>query len=68
MKEKECRGIRKMSKYLSENYSSGSILERANYKKNKIRPHKVYGSMIERKICKKDKGSLWQRIKRIGQK
>lgn len=54
-----------MSRYLNENYYSGSILERANYKKNKIKPYKIYGSLIERKIYKKDEVSLWQKIRKI---
>ena len=53
-----------MSKYLSKNYYSGSILERANYERNKRRPYKIYGSLIERNM-KKDEMSIWQRIRKI---
>lgn len=52
-----------MNKYLNSNYSAGSILERANYRKNEVKPYKVYGSIIERRMEKK-KVSLWQKIKR----
>lgn len=58
------RGIQRMSKYLQENYSSGSILERANYKKNIIKPYRMYDSMIERKIDKKD-DTLWKKLRKI---
>lgn len=61
--------LRKMSRYISQNYGSGSILERASYKKNKIRPYKRNDSIIEKKFYKKENMSLWQRIKqKIGMK
>ena len=53
-----------MSKYLSNNYS-GSILERASYKKDKDRPYKLYGSIIERKIKSEDENGLWRKLKKI---
>ena len=68
MKKIPFGGIQKMNKYLNENYTSGSILERANYKRNKIKPYKVYGSIIEQKMYTKDKETLWQKIKRIMQR
>lgn len=58
-------GIQKMGKYLSDNYSCGSIIERASYGKNQTKPYKVYGSLIERKITRKDDVVLWERVKRI---
>ncbi len=64
MKKRIVGGIGKMSKYLSKNYYSGSILERANYERNKRRPYKIYGSLIERNM-KKDEMSIWQRIRKI---
>lgn len=57
-----------MNKYLSTHYYSGSILERANYQKNKKKPYKLHGSLIERKIYWKDEATLWQKLKRIVQR
>lgn len=57
------RGKQKMSNYINRNYA-GSILERASYKKNKVKPYKLYGSLIENRIEKKADKSIWQRIKK----
>lgn len=64
MKIQNMWGIQKMEKYLSKNYYSGSIIERANYKKNIIKPRKTYSSIIERNINVRVDSSLWQRLKR----
>ena len=63
MKKNTYRGKQKMSKYLSNNYV-GSILERASYKKNEIRPYKIRGSLMERKIKTKADNNIWQRLKK----
>lgn len=52
-----------MSKYISSNYA-GSILERASYQKDKIKPRKIYGSLIENKNKTKADNGIWQKIKK----
>lgn len=51
----------KMSRYLYRNYSSGSILERASYKKMEERPFKMYDKASK----KKRENTLWQKLKAI---
>ena len=63
MKKNTYRGKQKMSKYISDNYV-GSILERASYKKNKVKPVKSYGALIEKRIETKEDNGIWRRIKK----
>lgn len=58
-----------MEKYLSKNYFSGSILERANYSKLEKRSFIMYeGSLIELDLNNRKEKTIWQRLKRIMQK
>lgn len=54
-----------MERYLRKNYYSGSIIERANYKRNIIKPRRSHSSIIERNIDMRVDSSLWQRLKRV---
>lgn len=65
MKKSVFGGLQKMSKYLSANYYSGSILERASYKKNRVKVQKVSGSLIEQKNMKKETLSTWKRVREV---
>jgi len=59
-------GIQKMSRYIAKNYCSGSILERANYRKIEGKPYNVYGEpLIERNVSGRNEKTLWRKIKRI---
>lgn len=65
MKIQNMWGIQKMERYLRKNYYSGSIIERANYKRNIIKPRRSHSSIIERNIDMRVDSSLWQRLKRV---
>lgn len=58
---KERKRVQKMSRYLYKNYSSGSILERASYKKTESRPFKMY----DKTSGNKKEKALWQKLKTI---
>jgi len=61
--------IQKMSKYVSRTYSSGSILERASYKRNEMQRQGVYkSSLIEQRIPKKGDNNRWGSVKVIMQR
>ena len=65
MKIQKWLRVQKMERYLQKKYYSGSIIERANYQRNKVKPSFTYGSLIERELNKKTRHGLWQKLRRI---